>query len=86
MASGVQVADSVIQAFSDLKSGHKFRYVMFKVGDDVKEIVVDSTVVSATYEEFLEALPAEEPRYIAYDFWYELGDSGKREDVIFFSW
>jgi len=86
MASGVKVTDEVTQAFNDLKSGHKFRYVLFKISDDSKEIIVDSTVVSATYEEFLSQLPPDEPRYAVYDFHYELSDGGKRDDVIMVSW
>ena len=41
-ASGVQVADECKMAFQDMKLGYKYRYVVFKLTDDLKRIVVET--------------------------------------------
>lgn len=90
MASGVKVLDEVTEAFNEIKLGHKWRYVTFRISDDMKEIITEGKGEKKDtpneYETFLESLPADEPRYVVYDFHYQLADGGQRDDVIMISW
>ncbi len=42
-ASGVAVEDCCKLTFQDLKLGHKYRYVIFRLSADYKAITVDKT-------------------------------------------
>jgi cofilin len=54
--------------------------------DNLKEVVVEKTAETSTYDEFLENLPADEPRYAVYDFDYEKPGDGQRNKITFYSW
>lgn len=54
--------------------------------DDAKEIVVEKSAETATYDDFLECLPENEPRYAVYDFDYEKPGEGQRSKITFYSW
>ena len=56
-SSGVAVADAVVGAFHEIKTGHKHRFAIFKLSDDLKEIVIDTLAPpSATYDDLLAKL------------------------------
>ena len=42
-ASGVQVASECKEKFEEMKLKHQHKYVIFKLSDDLKNIVVDCT-------------------------------------------
>ncbi|KAI8071509.1 hypothetical protein BC940DRAFT_293035 [Gongronella butleri] len=86
MSSGVAVNPECIEAYNNLKLGKKSKYIIYKLSDNLKEIVVEKQVAEATYDDFLEALPADEPRYAVYDFDYEKPGAGMRNKITFFSW
>lgn len=69
-----------------LKTTHtETKYIVFKLSDDNKEIVVEKTSESGNYDEFVGDLPAESCRYAIYDFEYEKGE-GKRNKICFYAW
>jgi len=96
--SGVSVAPECVQAFNDLKLGNKYKWIIFKISDDWKEIVVEETSKDADYSVFREKLlnaksknkRGEEGmggRYAVYDVDYEAeGGAGKRTKITFISW
>lgn len=91
MASGVNVDDACKTAFQDVKLGHKFRYIVFKLTDDLKMIVVQTRAEpSATYDDFVnemkEAEKAQECRYAVFDVEYETLDKQPRNKICFFMW
>lgn len=91
MASGVAVQQSCVTVFNDIKLGHKFRYIVYSLTDDLREIQVLKTALpTATYDDFVEDLKeAEEKRecrYGVYDTEYELKDGQKRNKLVFFLW
>ncbi|ORX52861.1 hypothetical protein DM01DRAFT_1323335 [Hesseltinella vesiculosa] len=86
MSSGVAVNQECLEAFSSLKLGHKYKYIIFKLSDDLKEIVVEKTVETGSYDDFLGDLPENEPRYAVYDFDYIKEGSGQRNKITFYSW
>ncbi|XP_060082463.1 uncharacterized protein LOC132561783 isoform X1 [Ylistrum balloti] len=58
MTSGVTVKDECMKVFEEMKLGHKWKYVIFKISEDKKEIVVEQTSADDTYETFQEQLKA----------------------------
>jgi cofilin len=87
MASGVGVDDEVVQKFNDLKLKHSHQYLVYKMSDDFKSIVVEKCGASgAPYNEFKSSLPAQDCRYGVFDLSFELPDGGKRNKIVFILW
>ncbi|XP_002735215.1 uncharacterized protein LOC100369868 [Saccoglossus kowalevskii] len=88
MASGVAVHDDVVEEFQKIKIGHKYKYLIFKIADSLKEIVVHhkESDKDCTYESFKSNLPADECRYAVYDMNYTLPDGGERNKLVFYVW
>jgi len=86
MSSGVAVSEEVLTKYSELKLGHSLRYALFKLNADQSAVVVDSTAPpSASYEDFVKALPANDCRYAVFDFAYE-AEGGQRNKILFVVW
>jgi len=64
----------------------ELKYIVFKLSDDNKEIVVDKSSNSASYDDFINDLPADTCRYAIYDFEYQKGNDGTRNKLCFFAW
>ncbi|CAO3634484.1 unnamed protein product [Cunninghamella echinulata] len=61
--------------------------LIYQCIDDNKEIIVEKATESASdYDEFINQLPADEPRYAVYDFDYEKPGEGQRSKITFYSW
>ncbi|KAI8877121.1 hypothetical protein K501DRAFT_45371 [Backusella circina FSU 941] len=86
MSSGVAVNEQCLELYQNLKIGQKYKYIIFKLSDNLKEIVVDKSAETGEYDEFLGSLPQDEPRYAVYDFDYEKPGEGKRSKITFYSW
>jgi len=89
MSSGVAVNDACLDIFQELKLRKKYKYILYKLSDDRKEIVLESAVESssgATYDDFVASLPAEDCRYAIYDFEYEKPGEGIRNKICFITW
>jgi len=86
MASGIKVADACVDKFQELKLGKALRWVLFKINPENTEIIVESTAPkTATYEEFVNALPADDCRYAVFDFEYTQ-EGGLRNKILFVVW
>ena len=48
-ASGVSVQPSCVQAFNDIKLGHKYRYIIYSLTDDLREIRVLKAAAPCEY-------------------------------------
>lgn len=82
-STGVLVTDEFRNAYDSLKLSKALRYIVFKISDDYKEVVVESTGDrSATYEDFLSALTPNEVRYAVVDFEFETV-GGRRNAILF---
>jgi cofilin len=98
LASGVSIADECITAFNDFRmSGNKTnktKFIIFKIADNKKEVVIDEVSQEEDYEVFRSKLDAARdskgkpaPRYAVYDVEYDLGGGeGKRSKIVFISW
>lgn len=85
-SSGVGVNDECQQQFQKLKLGKSLQYIIFKLSDDKKEIIVEKAVDKASYDDFIGELPADDCRWAVYDFEYDTGESGKRNKIVFYAW
>ncbi|KAI8142034.1 hypothetical protein BJV82DRAFT_157830 [Fennellomyces sp. T-0311] len=86
MSSGVTVNDECLTLYEEFKIRKKYKYIVFKLSDDLKEVVVEKSAENGTYEEFLSNLPENEPRYAVYDFDYEKPGEGQRSKITFYAW
>ncbi|KAL1304445.1 hypothetical protein AAFC00_003441 [Neodothiora populina] len=95
--SGVSVAPECISAFNDLKLGKSTKWIIYKISDDWKEIVVEETSSTADYSAFREKLLNAKSkdkkgkegiggRYAVYDMEYETAGEGSRSKITFISW
>ncbi|KAH6955179.1 hypothetical protein DER45DRAFT_572263 [Fusarium avenaceum] len=92
------VNQECITAFNDLKLNKKYKYIVYKLSDDYKEIVVEHASESKDYDEFREKLinatsksrsgaVGKGPRYAVYDFEYSLASGdGIRNKITFIAW
>jgi len=96
--SGVSVAPDCITAFNELKLGKDIKWIIYKISDDWKEIVVEETSKEDNFEAFREKLLNAKSkdrkgkegiggRYAVYDVAYELeSGEGTRNKITFISW
>ncbi|KAK3304408.1 uncharacterized protein B0T15DRAFT_512562 [Chaetomium strumarium] len=88
-----------VTAYNDLKLNKKYKYVIFKLSDDNREIVVESTSEDAPeYDDFRNKLinatsksktgaTGKGPRYAVYDVEYQLASGeGTRNKITFIAW
>ncbi|XP_064631186.1 actophorin-like [Lineus longissimus] len=86
--SGVQVNDECIAEWEALKLRSAWRYILYKLSDDMTRIEIDKKGgVNSSYEDFIADLPAHSPRYAVFDMHYMLQDgTSKRDKPFFLSW
>lgn len=93
--SGLSINPECVSTFNDLKlkkSGVK--YIIYKISDDQKEIVVDETGTEQEYDVFREKLIGKKekngkdrPSYAIYDIEFELASGeGKRSKIAFITY
>eukprot|EP01087_Luapelamoeba_hula_P020572 TRINITY_DN7041_c0_g2_i1.p1 TRINITY_DN7041_c0_g2~~TRINITY_DN7041_c0_g2_i1.p1 ORF type:complete len:137 (+),score=24.86 TRINITY_DN7041_c0_g2_i1:110-520(+) len=84
--SGIAIADEVVHKFNELKLAHNTRYLIFKMSDNLTEVVLEKTgAPTATWENFTADLPRDDCRYGIFDFEYEK-DGGRRNKIVFVVW
>jgi len=96
--SGVQVSPECVSKFQELKLGKTIKYIIYKLSDDYKEIVVEETSQDGDWDTFREKLvnaksktkagkEVKGPRYAVYDFAYDLASGeGSRSKITFIAW
>ncbi|RWA09376.1 hypothetical protein EKO27_g5741 [Xylaria grammica] len=92
------VSQECISAFNDLKLAKKYKYIIYKLSDDNREIVVEDASADKDWEVFREKLinatsktksgaVSKGPRYAVYDFEYSLASGeGSRNKITFIAW
>ncbi|KAL2759683.1 hypothetical protein ACRALDRAFT_2023822 [Sodiomyces alcalophilus JCM 7366] len=92
------VAQECISAYNDLKLSKKYKFIIFKLSDDNKQIVVEEASPDKDWEVFREKLinattksksgaVGKGPRYAIYDFEYSLASGeGERNKITFIAW
>nr|KAG5704416.1 hypothetical protein BaRGS_024271 [Batillaria attramentaria] len=90
MASGVGVQDECLRVYEEVKMGHRWLYVIFKVSEDLLRIVVEEKGGhDKTYYDFVEKLKEAEKmrqcRYAIFDVRFMQNDV-PQEKLAFFLW
>ena len=86
MSSGIAVTDEVVTVFNDIKMGHKHKYAIFRINDDLTEVIIEKTSNDADWSNFTNELPPKGCRYIVYDLSFESADGGERSKILFIVW
>ncbi|KAF8924830.1 cofilin, partial [Dissophora ornata] len=82
-STDVAVSDACLEAFQDLKLKHNYKFIIYKISDDNKEIVVETTSDDGDYEQFLKCFPEDSCRYAICDFQYE--NEGNQNKILFYT-
>jgi len=74
-----------VDTYVALKSKRKFKFLTYKIeGDNV--VVDEEGAPSATYEDFVAALPENDCRYAVYDHEWTADDGVMKNKIAFMSW
>jgi len=76
------------QEFQDYKLRQNFGFLVFKLSNDLKQVVVDHKgEPDSTLDDLIHSFPANEPRYAIIHVKYDLGQTeGKRSKLLFIMW
>ncbi|KAI5596968.1 hypothetical protein D5086_004359 [Populus alba] len=81
------VADHSKIAFVELQRKKVHRYVIFKIDEKKKEVVVEKTGGPAeSYEDFTASLPENDCRYAVYDFDFVTSENCQKSKIFFIAW
>ncbi|RLN50111.1 hypothetical protein BBJ28_00003912 [Nothophytophthora sp. Chile5] len=84
-ANAISPSDEVVAEFKQLKMRRKYRYVFFRI--EGAQVVVDATAPpSATFTDFMAALPDSDCRYAVYDHEFLTPDGRKSSKIFFVTW
>ncbi|KAL2934725.1 Actin-depolymerizing factor 6 [Bienertia sinuspersici] len=85
--SGLSIAEESKTVFTELQRKKDHRYVIFKIDEMKKEVVVEKTgTPSESYDDFLASLPGDDCRYAVYDFDFVTSDNCQKSKIFFFAW
>lgn len=82
------VADESKTTFLELQRKKTHRYVVFKIDESKKEVVVVEKTGNPTesYDDFLASLPDNDCRYAVYDFDFVTSENCQKSKIFFFAW
>mmetsp|Transcript_41021 Transcript_41021/g.80304 ORF Transcript_41021/g.80304 Transcript_41021/m.80304 type:complete len:144 (+) Transcript_41021:169-600(+) len=90
MNAGVVVSDEVHSSFVDFKlkrDPHHCRYLVYRLADDRKSIIVDAKgPITNTFEDFCAELPADDCRYGLVDVEVTTDEGRATSKLVFISW
>ncbi|CAN6291650.1 unnamed protein product [Urochloa humidicola] len=86
-SSGMGVAPNIRETFVELQMKKAFRYVIFKIEEKQKQVVVEKTgATTESYDDFLASLPENDCRYALYDFDFVTGENVQKSKIFFIAW
>lgn len=86
-SSGMGVAEQSTKIFLELKRKKIYRYVIFKIDESKREVVVEKTGGPAeSYDDFTAALPENDCRYAVYDFDFVTSENCQKSKIFFIAW
>ncbi|PRQ28618.1 putative transcription factor bHLH family [Rosa chinensis] len=78
------VAEDCCNTFLELQRKKAFRYVIFKIDEKKKEVVVEKTGGPAeSYDDFTGSLPENDCRYAIYDFDFVTSENCQKSKIFF---
>lgn len=86
-SSGMGVAEHSKNTFMELKQKKVHRYVIFKVDEKKREVVVEKTGGPAeSYDDFTASLPENDCRYAVFDFDFVTSENCQKSKIFFIAW
>ncbi|KAL4284218.1 hypothetical protein GQ457_16G029850 [Hibiscus cannabinus] len=86
-SSAMGVDEHSKSTFLELQRKKVFRYVIFKIDENRKEVVVEKTGgPSESYDDFTDSLPEADCRYAVYDFDFMTSENCQKSKIFFISW
>ncbi|KAL6566568.1 Actin-depolymerizing factor 4 [Orobanche minor] len=86
-ASGMAVHDDCKLKFMDLKAKRLHRFIVFKIEEKQKQVVVEKLGEPAlTHDDFTANLPADECRYAVFDFDFVTHENVQKSRIFFIAW
>lgn len=86
-ASGMAVHDDCKLKFLELKAKRAYRYIIFKIEENQKQVIVEKLgEPSHGYDDFAAFLPADECRYAVYDFEFLTEGNVPKSRIFFIAW
>ncbi|KAK9040970.1 hypothetical protein V6N11_016103 [Hibiscus sabdariffa] len=84
---GMCAADHAKDTFMELKRKKIYRYLVFRIDEKEREVVVEKTGNPAeTYDDFTASLPENDCRYGVYDFDFVTSDNCQKSKIFFIAW
>lgn len=86
-SSGMGVDENSKNTFMELKQKKVHRYVIFKVDEKKREVVVEKTGGPAeSYDDFAASLPENDCRYAVFDFDFVTSENCQKSKIFFIAW
>lgn len=83
----MEVSDECKLKFLELKAKRNHRFIVFKIKENVQQVVVDQLgSPTASYDEFTASLPADECRYAVFDFDFTTDENCQKSKIFFIAW
>jgi len=81
------VADEFKQVFLELQRKKVHRYIIFKIEEKSKQVVVDKTGGPVeSYNGFTASLPENDCQYAVFDFDFVTSENCQKSKIFFISW
>jgi len=91
----VNIPNTVVDEYNTMKLKHTYQYILLKLSDDYKQLLITKTVpkikveddatAKQVYDEFIQEFEPKQCSYAIFDFHYKEGE-GDRDKLIFLSW
>ncbi|KAI7753479.1 hypothetical protein M8C21_010545 [Ambrosia artemisiifolia] len=86
-ASGMAVHDECKLKFLELKAKRTFRYIIFKIEEKQKEVIVEKVgEPTQSHGDFAAALPDAECRYAVFDYDFVTEENCQKSRIFFIAW
>ncbi|XP_074573630.1 actin-depolymerizing factor 11-like [Curcuma longa] len=86
-SSGMGVAEDCKEIFLQLQRKKTHRYVIFKIDEKQKQVVVEKTGnATESYDDFVASLPENDCRYAIYDFDFVTVENCQKSKIFFIAW
>ncbi|KVH98758.1 Actin-binding, cofilin/tropomyosin type [Cynara cardunculus var. scolymus] len=81
------VHDECKLKFMELKAKRTFRYIIFKIEDKQKEVIVEKVgEPTQSHDDFAASLPATECRYAVFDYDFVTAENCQKSRIFFIAW
>ncbi|KAI3799249.1 hypothetical protein L1987_34541 [Smallanthus sonchifolius] len=86
-ASGMAVHDECKLRFLELKVKRTFRYIVFKIEEKQKQVVVEKVgEPTQSHQDFAACLPDSECRYAVFDYDFVTEENCQKSRIFFIAW